>query len=33
MSATLNKIKIDSESRLSEEQKLKDRRRNIIILI
>ncbi|CAD8063680.1 unnamed protein product [Paramecium primaurelia] len=29
----LNKIKIDSESRLSEEQKIKDRRRNVIILI
>jgi katanin p60 ATPase-containing subunit A1 len=29
----LNKIKIDSESRLSEEQRIKDRRRNVIILI
>ncbi|CAD8079422.1 unnamed protein product [Paramecium sonneborni] len=29
----LNKIKIDSESRLSEEQKIKDHRKNVIILI
>ncbi|KAM3133857.1 Katanin p60 ATPase-containing subunit A-like 2 [Paramecium bursaria] len=29
----MNRLKVESESRLSEEQKIKDRRRNIIILI
>jgi hypothetical protein len=30
---TLTKIKSESESRLSEESRIKDRRRNVIVLI